>query len=152
MSIQELAKEALQYYKLKTVTRDGQETTIWTHTDDAPEWVRKMTMKAHEGMLPDDWKFRFVVEALEAIAYSEEGYEDEAITELEADVYNHELLDWVSSSSIRMKYVDKAVEATEWPGSLAYALALGQVDEKQEVCWIVLECLRDRLEQLEEDA
>lgn len=152
MTVRELAKEALQYFKLKTVTRDSREVTIWAHTDDAPEWVKEMTREAHGDMLPDDWKFRFVVEALEAIANSEDGYEDEVITELEADVYNHELLDWVSSSLIRMRYVDEAVEKTEWPGSLAYALAMGQLDEKQEVCWIVLECLRDRLEQLEEEA
>jgi len=146
-TLQELAKEALSYYKQRIIQRDGKEVWIWTHTGDAPEWVRKMTMEAHDGMLPDDWKYRFVVEALEAIAYSVEGYEDEAITELEADAYNNELLDWVSSSPIRMKYVDEAVEKIdEWPGSLAYALGMGQVEEKQQVGWIVLECLRNRSE------
>lgn len=145
MTVQELATEALEYYRQSTAEeREG----IYVHTDNAPEWVVDMTRNAHGDMMPDDWKFKFVVEALEAISEADEGEEEDELYEWEPDVYNHVLLQWVSSNLGRMGYVDEAVDNYGWT-DLARALMAGQKTEFEWVAASVLKSLRDRLEELE---
>ena len=70
------AKEALAYFE-KAKRTNGVE--FWKVKDGTPQWVTDLCFSAHsEGaMLPDDWRYVFIVEALVAL-------EDE--TELEADI------------------------------------------------------------------
>ena len=74
--ISKKAKEALAYFE-KANRTNGVE--FWKVKDGAPQWVTDLCFSAHsEGaMLPDDWRYVFIVEALVAL-------EDE--TELEADI------------------------------------------------------------------
>lgn len=152
MTLQELAKEALKHYQQSTANRGGRSVTIWSHKKDAPEWIVDMTREAHGDMLPDDWKFKFVVEALDTISEAQEGTEEDALHEWEPDVYSYTLLQWVSSNLERMEYVNEVVQEYGWSDlGLAGALMEGQKEEFEEVGYIVLEKLRERLDELEGD-
>jgi hypothetical protein len=133
-TIQEFASEASNY--MTTDTRpDG--STFWKTTDNCPDWVSDLVRSAHGEMMPDDYLYRWTAYALEAFS----SYDDpeRAIDDISPDVYNWDLLNWVSSNLWRMGYVDEAME--NGAKTLADALMMGQTDEMREVFYSVLESL-----------
>jgi hypothetical protein len=100
-------------------------------------------------MLPDDYRYKYIVDALNA--FSEYDNADEAIDEVEADPYTKDLLDWLSSHSYRVAYADDAVKEIGYSedGGIMQAAALGQIAEKHEVYQSVLASLQARLGVLE---
>lgn len=145
MTVQKLASEALKFYEQRG---DG----VWYHTEHVPDWVEDITYEAHGRMMPDDWKYRFVADALELISTSDEGYEEDAAEEWEPDIYSRDLLKWVSSNLKRKGYVDEAVGVWGWPKEgLSMALVLGQRLEFEEVFYFVLNRLRERLDEIQEE-
>lgn len=150
MTIQELAQEWLDWFEVGK--RDDGKTFFYLK-DGAPEELHKMVRKVHGDMLPDDYKYEYIVGALEAIA-DYDGDEDdieELADELEADCYDSDLLDWLNSHSIRTWYVDKAVEEMGHGEGVMNDIAMGQVEEKREVFFTVLEDLRENLEEDDEE-
>ena len=124
-------------------------------SDDAPPWLEELCHDAHGTLLPDDWRYSFIVEALDAIAHSDDP--DEA--ESEVDVYTHELLSWLASNLDRVGYCDEAAEEGlvsrppaasrrgPWRGpSLIERISMGQLMERREVTASVLDSLRSHLE------
>lgn len=140
-----LAGEALSYFQHKK-RHDG--TKYWTVQYGAPEWVHKLTFAAHNDgkILAEDFRYLFIVEALEALAENPE--EPEMM--LEPSVYTSELIKWLDASSYRMGLVDEAVNGFGWSG-LFNALQAGQLREKEEVLQLVREFLEKRIEEGEED-
>lgn len=121
--IQELAREALSWFEHRT--------WYWAIKNGAPEWVRELAWAAHaEGkILPDDFRYLFIVEALGALAEGEHN--------LEPDVDINRLLNWLNDyPSYRTGLVDAAVSEFGWNG-LFEALQAGQMMEKEEVLGIV---------------
>lgn len=98
-------------------------------------------------MLPDDWRYEFIVDALDAIADHED--EDEARDSIEADIYTAELTGWLHSRVDRYEYCDNAAQEFGASDTLLGSLQLGQLMEKHEVFDSVLSSLRDQLETLE---
>lgn len=141
-----LAGEALSDFQHKK-RNDG--TKYWTVQDGAPEWVHKLTFAAHdEGeILAEDFRYLFIVEALEALVENPE--EPEVLWE--PDAYTSELLKWLDAyPSYRMGLVDEAVSEFGWNG-LFEALQAGQLMEKEEVLQLVRAFLEKRIEEGEED-
>lgn len=141
-----LAGEALPYFEHRK-RHDG--TKYWAVEDGAPEWVRKLAFAAHdEGkILPEDFRYLFIVEALEAIMENPE--EPEILWE--SDAYTSELLKWLDAyPSYRMGLVDEAVSEFGWNG-LFEALQAGQLREKEEVLSLVRAFLERKIEEGEED-
>lgn len=150
MTIQELAREWLDWFEVGK--RDDGKTFFYLK-DGAPEELHKMVRRVHGDMLPDDYKYEYIVGALEAIA-DYDGDEDdieELADELEADCYDSDLLEWLNSHSIRTWYVDKAVEEMGHGGGIIEDIAMGQVEEEREVFFTVLEDLREKLEEDDEE-
>lgn len=138
-----LAGEALPYFEHRQ-RHDG--TKYWAVEDGAPEWVRNLAFAAHEEgkILPEDFRYLFIVEALEALM------EDPEEPELEAEVYISKLLEWLEAGpSYRMGLVDEAVSEFGWDG-LFNALQAGQLLEKEEVLQLVRAFLERRIEEGEE--
>lgn len=137
MTVQELAREALRYF-IRKRREDGSEYVAVM--DYRPEWVLQMVYAAHNDgeILPDDWRYEFVLESLYAIADSDPDELDEL--ELEADSAP---MEWFSSSMRRVAYVDEAIEELGRPGHVMDAIEHGQYIEKNEVLRIVLEFLRE---------
>lgn len=134
---QEKAIEALNYFTVKTF-EDGR--SIIVMTDDAPEWVSEMVYKAHEGFMPDDYRYAFIVEALEIMsATADDEYIDSP--DIEADIYTSDLLAWLSSNFNRIEYTDEAIKSMGAQDTTQMLIA-GQVQEKEEVYHIVLNYLQ----------
>jgi len=129
--IQELAREALFWFEHRT--------WYWTIKNGAPEWVQELVWVAHnEGeILPDDCRYRFIVEALGALAEGEHN--------LEPDVDINRLLSWLDDyPSYRMGIIDEVVSEFGWSG-LFEALQAGQLKEKEEVLGIVKQFLEKEI-------
>jgi len=137
-AVKAAAEEALRYFKKGTRT-DGRE--YW-YTDQEPGWVRDLRYDAHGDMFPDDWKHEFIVEALNHITELDD---PEDGPELEADPYTSDLLQWLSSNITRTSYVDEGVGDAGWPseGGIVSAISYGQLREKEEVFFSVLNSLRE---------
>jgi len=138
MNIQEKAAEVLE--KFHTKTRG--EAEIWV-TDD--ESLREMCHKAHGDMMPDDQKYRFIVDALATMADAD----DPDCPTIEADIYTSELTAWLASSNSRVDYLTQALE--EYGAKDGFnALAIAQTIEREEVYFSVLESIRAMVDEEEE--
>jgi hypothetical protein len=110
--------------------------------EDAPSWMIDLCRDAHGDMMPDDHKYRFIKESLDAIIESiTGGDEGELFTQVEPDIYAHDLLTWVSSNIMRVTYVDNAVENYGHGESVIDDIGMGQLVEKNEVLDLVTRTL-----------
>lgn len=148
--LQAKAQEVRSWFE--QTKRPGQDEPIWTMKAGHPEWVMDMVFKAHEQgqVLPDDYKYAFIVESLDRIEETDDP--DEAANEIEADVYTSDLYAWLTSLMSRQGYVDEAVQEFGEPGGIVDQIMLGQVREKHEVYWTVLNFLRKQIEEEEDQA
>lgn len=147
MNIQELASAYQSCFE--KITRDNGET-VWIISDifDKCDNLTNMIRSAHGDMLPDDWRYEFIVEALSDLADCNDP--DEVYPE--PDIWNHDLLKWVGSHLDRVWYVDEAVQeygidARDF--SLISTLQMGQTREKEEVLEVVRSHLQEQLEEME---
>ncbi len=153
MSVPDLAGEALKFFKRH---KRGEEE-IWVFTDEAPIWVKEMAFRAHGDMMPDDRKFEFVVEALGALSEAESDASEDELREmsdrLEADIYNADLLRWLSSHLERSGYVDEATgDYGHSDMGIMGDIMLGQLREKEEVFNSIMESLMLGPDELEEQS
>jgi hypothetical protein len=114
----------------------------------APEWVPDLVRLAHASMLPDDWRYATVREALDFIADSirEEDAEEEAGTFAQStDDYTSDVLAWLGSHSSRTGYVDEAISdgLTSPSAGIISVIACGQYLERCEVYRLVLSALEE---------
>ena len=142
-ALQELsAKTAGYFYKRESDDR-------WFRKDDSPKWVYDMVYDAHCDLFPDDYRYRFVVSALDAFS----NYEDPqtAIGEIESDPYNSQLIDWLGSNVVRISYADENIIYQNWECSLddwsvMDVIRAGQVSEKCDTYHSVLKHLNQQLD------
>jgi hypothetical protein len=128
------------------------EDSVWVTTDDRPDWVQTMCHEAHGDMMPDDWRYEFIVEALTEL----EDTEDADDINLEADIYTHDLTAWLHSRADRYSYCDEAFEEygadpKQFPNPMISLLQWGQVREKEEVLNAVRSFLESRIEDAGDD-
>lgn len=106
------------------------EKRIVTISDNVPPWVTDMCRQAHGDMMPDDWRFEFIENALAAIENDDEDFPD--IDSLYP--YTHDRLAWLSSRLDRYSYCDQAAkELGAATGSIMNAIAQGMYFEMSEV-------------------
>jgi len=143
LTVQELADKIARYFHLGK--RDSGEE-YW-YAKDAQEWVNDLIVHpAHGEMMPDDWKYEFIYQSLDAISNSSE--EELDSPQIEPDVYNHRLTSWLSSNLERMGYVDEATgEFGHSDQGIVGDIGLGQMREKEEVYYSVLSSLRKIVEE-----
>jgi hypothetical protein len=119
--------------------------------EPAAKACQRLALAAHgDGeMLPDDWRYAFINEALNAIADSSGNFEE---LEMEADIYNHELTEWLGSHGQRPSYCDEAVRdgLVSADADMIARISAGQYLEKHEVLDAVLAYLREEAEAEEE--
>lgn len=145
MEISELAAYAREFFEQKT--RDDDQR-FWTLKRRHPTWVEDLVHEAHGDMMPEDYKYAFVLDTLDAL---EEGRDPEE-PELEPDIYTHDLNRWLASNLTRAGYVDEAVEDYGHSDQgITGDIGLGQLREKEEVWGIVIQELQKRLEAIEMD-
>lgn len=149
-TIQSVAKEALNYFKTSKRI-DGNE---YVHTENEPSWVNDLCRVAHSDghsyMLPDDWRYRFIEEALREIIEVDDS-EDPSDLRVQPDDATHDLLSWVSSRTDRPAYCDEAQGEGFFTQSSTFMerIQAGQYLEKNEVLSSVLASLQERLNEME---
>ena len=140
------AGEFCQWFEVKS--RDNNETFV-TCNEGRPEELRDLIYSAHGEYMPDDFIYSCVWNSLELIAQMDEDDDlDELVYQMEADVYNHELLRWVSSNLQRMSAVDEAMQDYHIK-SFSDLLMQAQIGEKEEIFNSVLASLTEIVEALE---
>lgn len=120
--------------------------------DGSPDWMKDLCYQAHGGddnwMMPDDWRYRFIAEAVDAIvdagADATDSEYSDVVGNIEADIYTCDLLLWLSSKNSRYSYVDDARSEYGTQDSIIKEIAIGQILEKQEVLFSVLNFLREQ--------
>jgi len=143
LTVQEKATIALDWFEMDT-REDG--SHYWRRCSGAPEPARDLAHAAHgDGLiLPDDYRYQFMIDALDALSEAED--EDDAYMLLEADVYTRDLTEWLNSSPLRVYYLGEAMDVYA-DGDGFQVLACAQLEEKQEVLYMV----KDWLEKWEPD-
>ena len=116
--------------------------------------ARELAREVHGTMLPDSWRYSFIVEALDRIAEYDDL--DVAANEIDADVYTSDRLAWLSSRLDRARYVDEAIEeygvtiVLRKGRGIIEAIAYGQIAERREVFELVRAWIEERAEEDED--
>jgi hypothetical protein len=134
MDIQEKASE---FEKLFSVLERENGDKYYVCKED--EELKHLVMMAHGEMMPDDYRYQFIHEALEAIAADGEN------AEVEPDIYTNELTAWLHSRNSRVEYLTDALSQGERDGFSA--LSTAQYLEKREVLDSVLTSLTELVEE-----
>lgn len=137
MTIQELAR----YYADMFITAPRENGETYVTLRDSNEDLTTLIRDAHGEMMPNDYKYQFIREALEAVADSDD-IDDIC---LEPAIYYSDLLDWVSSNLTRPTYVDEAVEELGYK-DFYNSLMIGQLREKEEILYSVRSSLESLLD------
>lgn len=137
-TVQNLASTYLDWFE-KSSRDDG--SKFYKLIDGYPLGLLYLVRNAHGEMLPDDWRYEFIYESLALISESVDP-EDPGF---EADIYYHELLQWLSSRTDRCDYVDEAVEEFGFPNpfNTMTLIGMGQLRELKEVYFSVLSNLQE---------
>src|SRR5262249_20888351 len=118
---------------------------ILVPADDAPEWFTELSHHAHVSMMPDDWRYEFIQDALAAL---EDGADEDGIDLDGLYPYTADRLNWLTSHLDPPGYCDEAAEDMGGPpGDILALLAWGMDRELREV----FELVRARLEEIAED-
>ena len=157
-TIKQLAEQMSQAFEGRTRDNGAEFRAL---KDRSPEWMTTVCRKAHGDMMPDDWRYEFIENAVDKIAEADDDASDDDISELEyeleADIYTHDLTGWLHSRADRVSWLDQAMEESGGTFDSAFnLLSEGQLLEKREVFGLVLESLRklasDEDEAEDEDA
>ena len=149
MDLQKLAEQFSAYFTTDK-RDDGTEFVKGKDnlTEEQTEKLRDLCHDAHGDMMPDDHRYAFIEEALDALAE----YEDPDEITLEPDIYTHDLTAWLGSRTDRWNYCDEAMEEYGDSGfDTLQRISLGQMFEKQEVLGLVRAWLETELEALEDE-
>lgn len=120
-------------------TRKRDDSSIFVALEDeAPEWAGDFVREAHgTDMLPDDWRYNCITDALETLADSPDSDPDELEHEFadNVDVYSSDLLEWVGSHLERQGYVDEARHEglVAEDATLDQRIMAGQYQERAEI-------------------
>jgi hypothetical protein len=113
--------------------------------DGTPDWFTDLCHHAHGGMMPDDWRYEFIQDALNAPA---DGADEDRLDLDALYPYTADRLDWLASHLDRPGYCDEAAEDAGSPsGDILALVAWGTDRELREVFGLV----RSRLEVIAED-
>lgn len=148
MTLQELAKEVRSEFSLDTRT-DGAE--FWKRESIADDWIQELCHTAHGEMLPDDFRYEFIVDALDAL--SEEEDEDDARDALPEEIYTHKLIQYMASNAYRIEATEEALHEAIASGDITpgigTAISRAMCEEQTEVFYSVLSSLQERLDEEE---
>jgi len=111
-------------FELKT--RDNGESFFYLKNDVSDEIV-ELVRECHFDILPNDTSYNLIVRVIETLKDAIEYNENTELfdVEIEPDIYNNDLLRWISSNLYRAEFVDEAM--TEYgSANLFEALQTGQ--------------------------
>lgn len=150
--VAEVAAKFVRWFERRVRESGGE--TYWAMSDGAPDWVRDIVRSAHGHMLPDDYRYRAIVQCGDLISnvYGNLEHAHDGVDDL-LDVYNNKLYEWLASHPMRAKYIEQYVEEYGLPTKRDFTmfplLQGGQRCELGEVLNAVYEGLEAYVESLE---
>jgi hypothetical protein len=127
--------------------------STYKRKDDADPKLEELCRVAHGDMMPDDYVYNYIVEVFSFIANSSTD-KLQFLFSLESDIYNFDLLKWLSSNLNRANYVNSyvkefGIEPKDF--DLYEVIAGGQIEEKREIFNSVLSSLIKLSNEMEDE-
>lgn len=124
--------------------------------DTCPEWVSEIVRKCHGDMMPDDWRYHMIkTVAYEFCTRSCDNQDDceELVGEIAddlIDVYNINLLEWLSSDLDRAYYCNEAISEglLSTNADIFERIRMGQYKEYEEIAYLMLNAISDVVEDM----
>jgi hypothetical protein len=126
-SVQSLAGQ-LDKALIQDERNDG--SKFYHLVDGAPQWMTDVIYEAHGDKLPDDTVYNFVGRAAEALANAED-YPEDAISEIEPDIYTSDLTSWLAARNDHVEYITEAI--SEFGSQFTDGTALLQIAQKLQI-------------------
>lgn len=144
-NLTEFVQTLVNSFQIKT-RDDG--STFYCAKDDAPEYVSDLCYDVHDYMLPDDYRYQFLVEALEYIDDNLDPLDDsldsiDPFDACEPDCMNHDLIRWLGSNLSRMYYCDNVMQDYQLD-QLAHVLMQAQQAERVEVMELAIDWIKSQ--------
>lgn len=152
MTIKCLAKELFDQLELKTRIDGTDFFSLKSHE----KWMIDVCRKAHGEFMPNDYVYKAIVEALDCILGASGESESDikesvfANNQIEAEIYNNDLLAWVSNNLYFAQYVDTALTELHFK-SLFEALSRGNQIFKEDIFNSVLDSLSNLTQESEKN-
>ena len=161
-TVQELAKQARYCFEFTGEDNPTKRDNIWVVKDgvyfEKPDWLQEMIRDAghhNSEILPDDWCYEMVVNALDTILEADENDNiNDYLYDTTPDyvsIYNHELIEWLGSHNSRIDLVDEALEDWGTPNGIMDAISRGQRSEIDLIFQSVYQFLANLAEETEDD-
>lgn len=122
------------------------DSMIWTLTDDAPEWLTDAVREAHDGELPDDWRYETCRRICSELDERETFDVDESneIADTVTDIYNADLLRWLGGYLTRAEYCDRAAAEYGAPSDCLFTqIRTGQYLCIEEMVRVLIEAVAE---------
>ena len=146
MTIKTLAQIGVNSFTQKQCDKSRMpDEYFYIRKDDAPEWVTQLVKEVHGEMFPDDYKYKFVVDALEALEDADDIDTAEEIMRERIDIYTYKLMHWVQSHTDRLAMANEHGKEFEADTIEAF-LTGGQFNERWDVFSLVLSTLETLVE------
>ena len=142
-TVQDKAAEALTWFEVARRDENDPESTFVRTKEGTPEWVTQLVY-AHGDFLPDDWRYRKIMDALEFIADSDDPEDNSGeFADTAVDIYTSDRLAWLASNLNRIGYTDEAVSefGAGEPMDIVTMIGWGQYAESEEIYQAVLAAL-----------
>jgi len=148
--IRALAAQVKFVQKVRTINTEANGYT--TLADNAPEWAQPMCFAAHQdgsqgGMLPDDWRYQFISDAIDCITETTCEEDAQECMANGVSIYTSDLMDWLGSHNGRQGYCDDALKEYGAVESTDQLIRMGQAMERDEVFSAVYRFLLDMVEE-----
>lgn len=104
-TIKELATQMSEAFEVRKRTNEDE---FYCLKDGTPSWMKEVCQDAHGDMGPDDWRYKFIVESVNALSEYDGEDVSEALYDMEASIYTHELTGWLHSRVDRISWMDEA--------------------------------------------
>lgn len=156
------ALSAELYASLDTRTRANGEEFVCTK-DNVPMWCQEAIREAHRGVIdfgPEDMRYSMIRDMASKLSDYEPSQWDDSSSEMvdgSVDIYNWDLLKWVSSHLSRYCYVEEScgefgipMDGNNKPDFIKM-LTYGQVHEYNEIYASLVHAIRERCEEIEQE-
>lgn len=155
MTTETTKNRIMQFFANQFETRERENgQTFVCLGENRPEWCQNVARESHGDMMPDDYRYKWISHGAETLADIPADEWEERIHEIAdgmVDVYNFNLLEWVSSNLSRAEWVNDAVHngLVDVSGDfdLYRAIMAGQYEEIRET----LVTLVEEIESLADD-
>lgn len=138
------------YFQRKT--RDNGEA-FYTFVDDRPDWVYDAVMEAHDGEMPDDWRYDICDSLFAEIDEDTDEDDLHEIVDGLVDVYNADRTAWLAGNLYRASWVDEAAEEFGIPddGGIFGLIGMGQYLCIRQMAQIIFDAIKENAEEEDED-